>query len=95
VIADTMSSLDPTPLAQLICDAIAALPVRVTASVGTACAALGDVYDRGHQPLIEQLVTAADTAMYHAKRSGGNRIHHHSTSDPWSGITNPPQPTEI
>jgi diguanylate cyclase (GGDEF)-like protein len=82
VIADTMSSLDPTPLAQLICDAIAALPVRVTASVGTACAALGDVYDRGRQPLIEQLVTAADAAMYHAKRSGGNRIHHDSTSDP-------------
>jgi diguanylate cyclase (GGDEF)-like protein len=95
VIADTMSSLDPTPLAQLICDAIAALPVRVTASVGTACTPLGDVYDGGHQPLIEQLVTAADAAMYHAKRSGGNRIHHHSTSDPWSGITNPAQPTEI
>jgi diguanylate cyclase (GGDEF)-like protein len=95
VIADTMSSLDPTPLAQLICDAIAALPVRVTASVGTACTPLGDVHDGGHQPLIEQLVTAADAAMYHAKRSGGNRIHHHSTSDPWSGITNPAQPTEI
>jgi diguanylate cyclase (GGDEF)-like protein len=82
VIADTMSSHDPMPLAQLICDAIADLPVRVTASVGTACAALGDVYDRGRQPLIEQLVTAADAAMYHAKRSGGNRVHHHSTSDP-------------
>jgi diguanylate cyclase (GGDEF)-like protein len=92
VIADTMPSLDPTPLAQQICDAIGALPVGVTASVGTACAPLGDVYDdRGRQPLIEKLVTAADIAMYHAKRSGGNRIHHHSASDPWSSVTNAAQ----
>jgi diguanylate cyclase (GGDEF)-like protein len=82
VIADTMSSLDPMPLAQPMCDAIAALPVRITASVGTACAPLGDVYDRTRQPLIEHLVAAADAAMYHAKRSGGNRIHHYSTSGP-------------
>jgi diguanylate cyclase (GGDEF)-like protein len=96
VIADTMSSKDPTQRAQQICDAIAALPVRVTASVGTACAPLGDVHDdRGRQPLIEQLVAAADAAMYHAKRSGGNRTHHHSTSDPDSGVTSSAQSRDL
>lgn len=82
LIADTSSALDPTPLAQRICDAVAALPALVTASVGTACAPLDDVYDGTHQPLIDHLVTAADAAMYRAKRNGGNRFHHHGLCRP-------------
>jgi diguanylate cyclase (GGDEF)-like protein len=75
IVADTSYSADPEPLAGRICDAIAALPSPVTASVGTASATLIGVQDSSLQPLIERLVGAADDAMYRAKRKGGNRIH--------------------
>jgi PleD family two-component response regulator len=31
--------------------------------------------------MVDYLVGAADKAMYRAKRSGGNRFHHHGQSD--------------
>jgi diguanylate cyclase (GGDEF)-like protein len=80
IVADTSYSTDPKPLAGRICEAIAALPSPVTASVGTASAPLHGVHDRGFQPLIERLVGAADDAMYRAKRGGGNRFHVHERS---------------
>jgi diguanylate cyclase (GGDEF)-like protein len=61
--------------AQQICDAIARLPFRITASVGTAGAHLDS---RVHEPdaLITALTVAADDAMYVAKRRGGNQAGH-------------------
>jgi diguanylate cyclase (GGDEF)-like protein len=79
IVVDTSYADDPGPLAKRICDAIAHLPVPVTASVGTACAPLQNRHDDGLQTLIDELVTAADEAMYSAKRFGGNRFHHHGT----------------
>lgn len=52
--------------ARVLCTAIAALPERVTASVGIAQTAAQD-------PL-PQLIADADTAMYRAKRAGGNTV---------------------
>lgn len=77
IVADTSSASDPGTLARRICNAIADLPAPVTASVGTACAPLDGVHERGYQRLIDHLVSAADAAMYCAKRSGGNGFHHH------------------
>ena len=77
IVADTSSASDPGPLARRICNAIADLPAPVTASVGTACAPLDGVHERGYELLIDHLVSAADAAMYCAKRSGGNGFHHH------------------
>ena len=65
-------------LAQRICAAIAESPAGVTASVGTAVAGLTDNNDADNL-LVDRLVSAADWAMYHAKRSGGNGIRHHET----------------
>jgi diguanylate cyclase (GGDEF)-like protein len=49
------------------------LPHGVTISVGAAWARSADGTDV--QLLLEQLIESADTAMYTAKRAGGNRIH--------------------
>jgi diguanylate cyclase (GGDEF)-like protein len=77
LVAYTAPSSDPAQLSQRICTAIAELPAEVTASIGTVSASLHSLRDRGSQDLMDRLVPAADAAMYHAKRCGGNGFHHH------------------
>lgn len=74
IVADTSFLDDPGPLAGRICQAVADLPVGVTASVGTTCAPLGGVNEGQYHSLVEYLVDTADKAMYCAKRAGGNRF---------------------
>jgi diguanylate cyclase (GGDEF)-like protein len=77
VIADIAFTNDTGPwLAQRICQAIAQLSSPVTASVGSACMPLEGVREHDYQSLLDEVVHAADTAMYTAKRSGGNQTHH-------------------
>jgi diguanylate cyclase (GGDEF)-like protein len=54
-----------------LCAAIAALPHPVTASVGAAIVAWDGIADP--DAAIQTLIRTADTAMYQAKRSGGNQ----------------------
>ena len=63
------------PLAALFCGAVARLPYGITVSIGTASAELNLLCtaDGGH--LIEELVGVADSAMYAAKRRGGNQAY--------------------
>lgn len=56
--------------------AIAATPWRVTASLGVASARILSADDSVVRRTIEYLVDAADSAMYDAKRAGGNQIRH-------------------
>jgi GGDEF domain-containing protein len=65
-------------MAQRVCDAVVALPLLITASVGTASFPLGDLRATTPQVVIDELIAAADAAMYRAKCLGGNRIAHHS-----------------
>jgi diguanylate cyclase (GGDEF)-like protein len=78
VIADMWHPEDVSLRAQRLCDAIAELPFGVTASIGTAGVHLDGRAHRADDLLFE-LMVAADTAMYAAKRRGGNQtFHHHS-----------------
>lgn len=76
LVAATAPTDEAQALAQRMCDAVASSPAPVTASVGTAAVQLGDLAARDHRSLIEELIIAADTAMYRAKRNGGNQTHH-------------------
>jgi diguanylate cyclase (GGDEF)-like protein len=59
--------------AQQLCDVIAALPFGITASIGTA-----NIHSAGDSgDLLFELMSAADDAMYVAKRRGGNQASHH------------------
>ena len=63
------------PLASRICGAVARHPSGITASIGTASAELNLLCtaDGGHP--IEELIAVADSAMYAAKRRGGNQAY--------------------
>jgi len=75
LIADVVTAENPRDWAQRLCDAVAAGPFSVTASVGTASVALPRV-DADPKETFRRLVDLADSAMYTAKRRGGNQTQH-------------------
>ena len=71
LVMDTVSPDEAEHLPVRQCEAISALPHSITASVGAAVAPFDAI---GHRaPAIDKLVHVADTAMYRAKRNGGNQ----------------------
>ena len=67
---------DVSPLTTRFCTAIARLSPTVTASIGTASAELGLLTGPDIAYLVDELIKIADSAMYVAKRNGGNQAHH-------------------
>ena len=76
LIASTGPSPDAEALAARLGAAIAALPQGLTASIGTATAELAPMGTSDVPGLIDKLIDVADSAMYTAKRRGGDRAHH-------------------
>ncbi|MEV3900978.1 GGDEF domain-containing protein [Mycobacterium sp. NPDC050551] len=74
LIADISTGCDVSMLATNLCAAIAALPQRITASIGSTTAEITDADASTRH--IEHLIAVADAAMYAAKRDGGNRPRH-------------------
>jgi diguanylate cyclase (GGDEF)-like protein len=72
LIAEATQHDDADALAERVCLAIADSPWGITASVGVACSRF--TVDSGTRELLTELVESADTAMYEAKRSGGNQF---------------------
>jgi diguanylate cyclase (GGDEF)-like protein len=78
VVADIKTTPDPGRMAERICQAIAAMPFEITASIGTSSAPLGSGPNAPAMELIEDLLRTSDAAMYEAKRAGGNQVRHHA-----------------
>jgi len=84
LVADAWCPDEVQARAKRLCDAIAALPFGVTASVGTA-GVHGSFTDRDAEDLLAELISAADAAMYAAKRRGGNQVGRHVALPPYRG----------
>jgi diguanylate cyclase (GGDEF)-like protein len=73
VVADIYRTEDLHDIAEQLRKAIAATRYRITASIGIVSVPLGPSFDPAERELIDDLVNVADTAMYAAKRAGGNQ----------------------
>ena len=73
LVADTFTTPDPTPLAERIRGAVAGTTHGVTASIGVVCMPLRPLADRPPYDVIDEIIALATTAMYRARRRGGNQ----------------------
>jgi diguanylate cyclase (GGDEF)-like protein len=73
VVADIYHTDDLHDIAEHLRNAIGATRYPITASIGIVSIPLGASFDPAERELINDLVNVADTAMYAAKRAGGNR----------------------
>lgn len=77
VVADIDTAPNPATMAERLRRAIEEIPLPVTASIGTAGAPLQTDSASANFQLINDLIRTSDTAMYEAKRAGGNRVCHY------------------
>lgn len=73
LIADVFKTNDPSPLVNRIRMAITTTPMRLTASIGTACSQLRPLTELPTPQVVDALVALADTAMNQSRAEGGNR----------------------
>jgi diguanylate cyclase (GGDEF)-like protein len=76
LVALTSVITDVGPLAARFCTALAELSPKITGSIGTASAELELLTGPDNAWVVDELVRIADSAMYAAKRRGGNQAHH-------------------
>ena len=75
LIAVVTSAEDAASVVAPLCEAIRAQTRAVTASIGVATAGAHEVLAGEPERHVDELVDAADRAMYEAKRQGGDRVH--------------------
>lgn len=73
LIADVFKTNDPSPLVNRIRMALTTTPMRLTASIGSACSQLRPLTELPTPQIVDALVALADTAMNQSKAEGGNR----------------------
>jgi diguanylate cyclase (GGDEF)-like protein len=79
LIAEATQHGEAETIAERLRQEVAAIPRGATASVGVASIRRVDIGDADARAVIEHLVDTADTAMYEAKRAGGNRTRQAGT----------------
>jgi diguanylate cyclase (GGDEF)-like protein len=82
VVATISPSANPAPLAMRLLAGIEKAAAPLTASVGTASVPLVRLRVTGWRAGIDEAITAADVAMYAAKRAGGNQVRHSTLATP-------------
>jgi diguanylate cyclase (GGDEF)-like protein len=88
------SCTEGASIAPRLCAAISAIPDAVTASIGSTCAALEGIGEHAVRHVVEGLIAGVDTAMYAAKRDGGNQVHTCERVGPTASVERPGNPTE-
>ena len=76
LIADTFTTPDPTPLIERALGAVAATPGGITASIGVVSTALRPLSLRPPGDVLDEVIALATTAMYEARRAGGNQARY-------------------
>lgn len=74
LIADVFTTPDPTPLAERILGTIKSAPFQLTASLGVVSTPLQPLTGQGSHDVLDELVTIGTSAMYEARKSGGNQM---------------------
>jgi diguanylate cyclase (GGDEF)-like protein len=74
LIADTFTSPDPSPLVERARGAIAATPSGMTVSIGVVSTPLRPLAEHPPHEVLDEIVALATTAVYEARRAGGNQV---------------------
>jgi diguanylate cyclase (GGDEF)-like protein len=75
-IADVFTTADPAPLVERVRGAIKSAPFRLTVSIGVVSTPLRPLATHPAPEVVDEVLAIATTAMYEARRSGGNQTRH-------------------
>ncbi|MBU3751844.1 MAG: diguanylate cyclase [Mycobacterium sp.] len=81
LVADSFTAPDPTPLAERIRGAVAALPGGLTASIGDVSTPLGPLAGCPPHEVLTEGIALATAAMHRARRRGGNTVEYVVATD--------------
>jgi diguanylate cyclase (GGDEF)-like protein len=76
LVADCFTTPDSSPLIERIRGAIAATPAGMTASIGVVSTPLRPLVEHPPHEILDEIVALATTAMYEARRAGGNQARY-------------------
>ncbi|WP_067851258.1 GGDEF domain-containing protein [Mycolicibacterium wolinskyi] len=88
LIADVFKTNDPSPLVNRIRIAISTTPMRLTASIGTACSPLRPLTELPAEQVVDALVDLAVKAMNQSRAAGGNQTTYAHYPTPTIGPNN-------
>ena len=76
LVADCFTTPDSSPLIERIRGAVASSPAGMTASIGVVSTPLQPLVEHPPNEILDEIVALATTAMYEARRAGGNQARY-------------------